>query len=432
MAKSLKNKKIALLNTDDFTGGAAIACRRLLQALNRHTAAKATMLVQEKKSSLPDIEVLNHSVWSKRLNWLRFVLERAYFWFFEKDKSIRFLFNPGKFGQDITQHSKIKENDIIHLHWINFGFLSINSLEKLLKLDKPLVWTLHDMWAFTGGCHHSGSCEEYQKACGNCDKFLKNPQEYDLSFNILKDKKKIFFEKNITVVTCSKWLSERAKKSVLFANIRVENIPNPIDTEIFTDIPKADARRALGLDIEKQYILFAAMRIDAVGKGFSYFAKALKQYAQSAESATLNQTELLIFGQAQATDFDQLPFRVNMLGHLSRTEDIVHAYAAASVFVIPSLEENLPNTIMESLACGTPAVGFRVGGIPEMIDHQYNGYLAEYRSAEDLAAGIGFVLQHPQPEKLAAQARQKVLDNYAEAVVAQRYDDIYESLTQQK
>jgi glycosyltransferase involved in cell wall biosynthesis len=422
--------KILLLNTDDFTGGAAIACRRLLKALRTYTDRQAQMLVQESKSGQEGVIQLNNSWFAKKIAFTRFVLERLYFLFYEKNKDVRFSFNTGKFGVDISENQFVIDCDIIHLHWINFGFLSINSIKKIAETTKPIVWTLHDMWAFTGGCHHSGACESYQKSCGNCIQFLRNPSANDLSNQIWKEKMAVFSKANLTIITCSQWLGNRAKKSSLFKNIRVESIPNPIDIEVFKPIEKIIARKRFQLDVNKKYILFAAMRIDAVGKGFAYFSAALTDFGNKLllkGEININ-IEIIIFGQAQASDFESLPFKVNILGRLSNLDDIVNAYSAASVFVIPSLEENLPNTIMESLACGTPVVGFDVGGIPEMIDHKQNGYLASYKSSEDLACGIYWTLFEANEAELSTNAVNKVSNNYSETIVAKKYQDIYKSL----
>jgi glycosyltransferase involved in cell wall biosynthesis len=333
--------KVLLLNTDDFTGGAAIACRRLLKALRTHTDVKAKMLVQESKSGQEGVIQLNNSWFTKKMAFLRFVLERLYFLFYEKNKAVRFAFNPAKFGIDITDNQTFKEFDIIHLHWINFGFLSIDSIKKLAQTDKPIVWTLHDMWAFTGGCHHSRECENYQKTCGNCEQFLKNPSPTDLSNQIWQEKMAVFSKANLTIITCSEWLGNRARKSSLFQNVRVEAIPNPIDIQIFKPIDKTVSRKEFNLDENKKYILFAAMRLDAVGKGFTYFAEALSMFDvrlskfvnPNIEHRTTD-IEIIVFGQAQASDFEILPFKVNILGQLSDLETIAHAYSAASVFVI--------------------------------------------------------------------------------------------------
>jgi glycosyltransferase involved in cell wall biosynthesis len=422
--------KILLLNTDDFTGGAAIACLRLLKAFRSLTSIQAQMLVQESKSGIGGVVQLNNSWISKSKSFVRFVAERLFFLFFEKNKKVRFGFNPGKFGTDLSTNSNIKKTDIIHLHWINFGFLSLNSIKKIAQTSKPIVWTLHDMWAFTGGCHHSGTCENYQKSCGNCVQFLKNPSSHDLSNQIWKEKMDVFSKANLTIVTCSEWLGNRAKKSSLFDNIRVETIPNPIDIDVFRPIDKNIAFKKNQLNADLKYILFAAMRVDALGKGFSYFSAALTDLFYKILDNGQNQTdiEIIIFGQALASDFETLPFKVNILGKLTDTNDIVNVYNVASVFVIPSLEENLPNTIMESLACGTPVVGFDVGGIPEMIDHKQNGYLATYKSAEDLAAGIYWTLYEANGTELSTNAVKKVKDNYSESIVAKKYEEVYNRL----
>lgn len=415
--------KILLLNTDDFTGGAAIACRRLLKALNTKTKVQATMLVQESKSGESNIVQLNHSWLSKKKAFLRFIAERLFYLPFEKTKELRFAFNPAKFGMNLSENHAVKSADILHLHWINFGFLSVKSIGKLAKTQKPIVWTLHDMWAFTGGCHHSGECENYQKSCGNCERFIKNPSPTDLSNQIWKEKSEAYPALNLTIVTCSKWLGNRAKKSSLFKNLRVEAIPNPIDTSLFQPVDKITARKKFNLPENKKYILFAAMKVDAIGKGFPYFRDALQLISEQ-----VSDVEILIFGQAQASDYDSLPFKVHVLGRLSDVATIVQAYSAASVFVTPSLEENLPNTIMEAMACGTPAIGFDIGGIPEMIEHQQTGYLATYKSAEDLAKGIYWTLFEADYEALCRNSRQKVIENYAEEVVAKQYQALYESL----
>jgi glycosyltransferase involved in cell wall biosynthesis len=416
--------KITLLNTDDFTGGAAIACRRLLKALQQNATVTAMMLVQTQKTEIENIVALDTNWFQRKMSLVRFVLERLWFWPYEKSKAIRFQFNVGFFGRNVAKNQAVINSDVVHLHWINFGFLSINSLKQLFATNKPTVWTLHDMWAFTGGCHHSGTCENYQNRCGNCTQFLKNQSDTDLSNQVWQQKREAFEAANLTIVTCSNWLGKRAKQSSLFKNVRVETIPNPIDIELFKPIAKSEARIQLGLNPTTNYILFAAMRVSAVGKGFAYFKEALGILKQQ----NLENTELLIFGESAGLESENLPFKINALGYLASPDKIALAYSAATLFVIPSLEENLPNTIMESLACGTPIVGFDVGGIPEMIDHLQNGYLATYKSASSLADGINYVMQNPDYQQLCGNARQKVLNNYSESVVAQQYIDLYKSL----
>ena len=432
--------KITILSTFDNFGGAAIAASRLNKALNNN-GLSSNMLVQDKKGNLANVETIAPNWFQKKMAFLRFALDRYQFAFYEKNKEVRFIFSQAKIGVDVRNHPLIQQSDIIHLHWVNFGFLSLNSLEKLFKTNKPIVWTLHDMWAFTGGCHYSRECTNYERNCGNCVPFLKNPSENDLSNQVWERKKEIFSKANFTIITCSEWLAQKARESSLLTNKTIISIPNPIDTNVFRPIEKSVARAYFNLSPNKKYILFGVVKISDERKGFTYFAEALSILntllsvsSQATDSmSTLSvktQTttiEIIIFGQAQAADFEGLPFKINILGKLSDVETIATAYSAATVFVSPSIEDNLPNTIMESMACGTPVVGFEVGGIPEMIGHQKSGYLAQYKSAEDLAEGIFWTLFEADYQEISKNSRQKVLDNYSEEVVSEKYRKVYES-----
>ncbi len=461
--------KITILSTFDNFGGASIAASRLNKALNTN-GLSSNMLVQHKKGNLPNIETIAPNWFQKKLAFLRFALDRLQFTFYEKNKNVRFIFSQARIGVNVNNHPLIQQSDVIHLHWINFGFLSLDSLEKLFKTNKPVVWTLHDMWAFTGGCHYARECTNYERNCGNCEIFLKNPSTNDLSHQVWERKKEIFSNANLTIVTCSEWLAQKARESSLLKDKTIISIPNPIDVNVFRPIEKAVAREHFKLSPDKKYILFGAVKISDERKGFAYFVEALSMFdacnsmfdvqlsmfgidealnseqqpsnnehrTSNIENRTSNpehrtpnienrtsNIEILIFGQAQASDFKGLPFKVNILGKLSDVETIAKAYSAATVFVSPSIEDNLPNTIMESMACGTPVVGFEVGGIPEMIDHKFNGYLAKYKSAEDLAKGIYWTLFDSDYQALVDNSRRKVLDNYSEQVVAERYKKVY-------
>lgn len=418
--------KIALVNTFHFSGGAAVACHRLMHALQKN-GVDATMLVQE--GNFPDrgVTEFQPDYAGRKKAFLRFAADRFYFLLYEKNKEVRFAFSPANIGTDISRHPVIQEAAIIHLHWINFGFLSLGSLKKLVQLNKPIVWTLHDMWAFTGGCHYSGTCTKYYTHCHTCP-FLKNAHAKDLSYRVFEQKIALFHNANITFVTCSQWLGGLARQSTLLQNFPIQAIPNPIDTTVYKPMLKQQARDALQLPMDKKLILFGAFKISDPRKGFQFLKEALQILKHTYPFQTTG-IGLLFFGK---TDPDllktDLAFPQYHLGKLSSTEKLVQAYNAADVYVLPSLEDNLPNTVIESLACGTPAVAFHTGGLPEMITHGQNGYLASYQSAQDLAAGIYQILFSSAIHELSTQARQHVLINFNEALVAQKYSQLYNRL----
>lgn len=421
--------KITIISTYDTFGGASISGLRLHQAFLKN-GVESSMLVQEKKSDLTTIETVSNNWFRAKMSFLRFALDRLQFWFYEKSKEVRFVFSTALIGIDISEYKVIKEAEILHLFWINFGFLSLDSIKKLSETNKPIIWNLQDMWAFTGGCHYSGDCLAYEKKCGNCMQFLKNPSENDLSRDTWERKFEKFRNLNLTIVSSSDWLAQKARESSLFRDLKVITVPTPIDVDIFQPTSKDIAATSFHLADDKKYILFAAVKISDKRKGFFYFKEALSVISNQllVSGETASDIEILIFGQAQAYDFEGLLFKVNILGRLSDLEMIAKAYSAASVFVIPSLEDNLPNTVIESMACGTPVVGFNTGGIPEMIDHQITGYVADYKSSEDLAKGIYWTLFESDYQLLVNNSRQKVLDNYSEKVIAEKYKKVYQSL----
>lgn len=381
------------------------------------------MLVQKKVSD----EVHIHRNPASRLKvQYDFLAERLPFIFFhERDKSVRFAFSPANSGTGITNQSVISNADILHLHWINSGFLSIKNLMDVLDMNKPIVWTLHDMWTFTGGCHYTGSCDHFLYQCGNCP-ILKGPGENDISHKGWLEKKNLYRHAgNVVFVTCSKWLRDIARKSSLLKDFRIETIPNPIDTTLFSPKQKAGLRKKWNISPDAQILLFGAANIIDRRKGIKYLVEALTVFKNAWRDA--NNIEIVIFGKNKSFDTSDLPFRVHNLSIIRSQADMAEVYNLADVFVLPSLEDNLPNTVMESMSCGTPVVAFNTGGIPDMIDHQVNGYLATYQDAADLANGIRWVFDSKQ-ERLSDNARKKVTDTFSNEIVARQYIDLYQSV----
>ena len=334
------------------------------------------MLVRDKVSEDITVVGLPHSLKSQ---W-SFLWERwCIFWHLHFSKKNLFALDIANAGNDITSLPEFKEADVIHLHWVNQGMLSLKGIRKILNSGKPVVWTMHDIWPASSICHLTLGCHHYNNGCGNCKYLPQGGGKNDLSARIWKKKQKVYSAGSISFVTCSRWLASEAKLSGLLAGQRIETIPNPIDTHLYRPEDKKEARLRTLLPEDKHIILFEG----------------------------------------------KLPFPTISLGYVSEDKRIVDIYNAADVFVLPSLSENLPNTIMEAMACGVPSVGFKVGGIPEMIDHRRNGYVANYRDAKDLAAGIHWVLFEADQENIKTACLQKVMHNYSQHAVALQYIEVY-------
>ncbi|MDR1632840.1 MAG: glycosyltransferase, partial [Dysgonamonadaceae bacterium] len=367
---------ILILNTSERTGGAAIAANRLMKALI-DSGINAKTLVLDKQTSDKNVISIQSSFIKRQLARFNFLWERWCIFVHNRfSRNNLFKVSIANTGFDISGHPLVKSADIIHIHWINQGFLSLNSIKKLVQTGKPVVWTLHDMWAGTGICHYPDDCEKYKIECSDCP-FLLGKTGHDLSCKVFTSKKKLNLNK-IIYVGCSCWIANEAKKSALLQNAPVTNIPNPIDTTVFKPCNKADIRQKQGLPLNKKLILFAAAKLSDTRKGMSYLIEA-SQYLQQRDIEIV-----FLGGNIDDNLLHTISLPVRSMGYLRTPADIALTYAACDVFVTPSLEENLPNTVMEAMACGTPCVGFNIGGIPEMINHKENGYVAQYQDAKDL------------------------------------------------
>ena len=416
--------KVLLLNTSEKTGGAAIACRRLMEALNSN-GVEAKMLVRDKQTANPNVYSINANRMKKLINKWRFLRERLMIFIYNKfSKRNLFSVSIANSGTDISNYSLVQEADIIHLHWINQGFLSLKDIEKLTRLGKPIIWTMHDMWPSTGICHYSQECNNYYTECCHCF-YLHCQGKNDLSRQVFLKKKRFYQEAPFTFVTCSDWLKKRAWQSDLLKGHTVTNVPNPINTTTFNSHSPKDARTQLQLLTNKKLILFGAAKITDKRKGIDYFIDSCHMLVKKYPNLQ-NDIGVVVYGKDSEILKELVPFEVFPLNYISSDKELINVYNAVDLFVISSLEDNLPNTIMEAMSCGTPCVGFKTGGIPEMIDHKVNGYVANYKDAEDLANGICWVLEESDYEQLSQNARKKVEESYSEAVVAEQYKTLYQ------
>ena len=419
--------KVLIVNTSEQTGGAAVAANRLMDALNNH-GVKVKMLVRDKETGDICVVGLNGSLGK---HW-HFLWERLILFFHLHFKRERlFELDIANSGTDITKLREFKEADIIHLHWINQGMLSLTGIRKILRSGKPVVWTMHDMWPATGICHLTLGCAAFRQSCRHCKYLPGSGSDNDLSSKIWRRKQQVFSEGNLTFVACSKWLEQEAKSSALLRGQSITNIPNPIDTRVFCPGDKVKARMDEGLPVDKQLLLFVCQRVTNPNKGMTYLIEACQRLVEQRPEMKEKLGVVILGGHADEVAA-QLPFDAYPLGYVSDQRRMVAIYRASDVFVLPSLSENLPNTIMEAMACGVPCIGFRVGGIPEEIDHQKNGYVAEYRSADDLSRGIDWILHQADYQALSESAVAKVRHHYTGQQVAMQYTEVYQQALAQK
>ncbi len=411
--------KILHLNTFENRGGAAIAARRLHTALNQDGRVASTLGVKEKDSDAADVVALpcyRSNISGKILSKAN---DKLLSWYAPKANT---FFSAYLLPNRLASAIKALQPDIVHLHWIAGNFISPYVLQQIASLSVKTVWTLHDTWAFTGGCHYFRSCQKWQQQCYNCPE-LSRKFPCDLAKLQWQLKERAYKKLQPTVIGLSKQFAADIEQSALLKDFQTVQLPNTIDTEIFRPIPKNIARNLLGLPAHGHYILFGACSAtNDPRKGYDLLAQALSVFP----SHTKKDTTCLVFGASHSTIKQTHNLTTLFLGELHDELTLALAYSAADVFVCPSREESFSNTTLEALACGTPVAGFAVGGIPDMIEHKVNGMLATPHDPQELAAGIAYILEDQERrEAMGRAARRKVEENYAYPVVAKQYIELY-------
>ena len=415
--------RVLIINTSERVGGAAIAANRLMEALKKN-GVKAKMLVRDKQTDQMTVSAIPSS-W---LLPLKFVWERLCIFVANRFKKENiFQMDLANTGTDITHLYEFEQADVIHLHWTNQGFLSLSDLNKILHSGKPVVITMHDMWYFTGICHYSGECKRYESSCYKCPLLSNGGWGKDWAKSVFEKKRKMYADTRISFVGCSNWIANLARNSSLTQGQFVINIPNTINTSVFHPTDMAEVRRKWNLPAEKKLILFGSQRITDERKGFRYLAEACNIIKEK-NTQLAKELGIVVLGSHSDKVESLIPFKVFPVNYLSNEHEVMEMYNAVDLFVTPSLQDNLPNTIVEAMACGTPCVGFNVGGIPEMIDHKSNGYVAHYMDAGDFATGIQWCLDEDNYDSLRTNAYKKAIITYSEDRIARRYTDVYEML----
>ena len=410
--------KILQVSTTAQLGGAGIAAFRLHKGL-RSLGADSWMLVNRKKYS--DKYILSPSNnFDKLMARVCPILDQVPTRFSgPRPNRESFAWAPNR----LMARIKAESPDIVNLHWINDGFMR---LETLAGIKLPIVWTLHDMWAFSGSEHYAGGSTRYKEGYESSNR-PAGESGLDVSRWVWRRKKRSWPKvENMVVVTPSHWLAECARESVLFRDRRIEVLPNGVDHVRFHPMNHAIARNILGLPEEKKLILFGAgLSTSDKRKGFHLLVEALKKLEHDENP---NDYQLMVFGASSGDD--SFSMKTHYLGRVQDEISMAIVYAAADVFVAPSVEENLANTVLEALACGTPVVAFNIGGMPDMVTHKSNGYLARGFSTEELAEGIKWVVEDGQRwRELSEQARETVVRSFTLERSAQRYLDLYQDIS---
>lgn len=416
--------RIVHVSTHDVWGGAALAAYRLHTGL-RAIGEDSTMFVANRTGDgrgvlafVPPRDFRNRLVRSLRRKFFARELSR-----YAKSRPA----GAELFSDDRSQHGQaplrqMPPCDILNLHWIS-EFVDCRSLFDWVPRSIPVVWTLHDMNAFTGGCHYDSGCEKHRKSCGACPQ-LGSSGEDDLSRQVWNRRQSAYGTISLTqlqLVAPSRWMAEEVRQSALLGHFPVTVIPNGLDVEAFAPRDRAFARDALGLPQEARVLLFAAHAVGERRKGFSLLVEALAGLRED--------PDLFLLAVGGYSGLEQIGIPCRPLGYISNERLLSIVYSAADMCVVPTLQDNLPNIAIESLACGTPLIGFRVGGMPDIVRDGLTGLLVPLGDSQALREGIRGMLACPEAlAEMRINCRRIAVEEYSMCRQAREHRKLYESL----
>lgn len=408
--------KVAILSTSDTSGGAYRAAHRIHTGL-RQIGVDSWMVVQCRNSDDPYVLGPERKL-AKLALILRPHLERLALRMYRRRKPV--IFSPATVPDRVGNRVDALGPDVVNVHWVGSGFLR---LESVRRFNRPLVWTLHDLWPMTGGCHFPEDCTGYAGACGSCP-ILGSSNAHDLSRRVWKRKKRAWDGLNLRIVANSRWVASCVRESSLFGNLPVRVIPNGIDLNLYKPMDKRFARKHLGLPLDRRIILFGALDPGEHRKGFHLLRDALAVLCRQGWG---ERADLAVFGTSTLGPSLQLGMTAHCLGQLRDDISLSLVYAAADVMVVPSLYETLSLVALEASGCGTPVVAFAATGLLDVVDHRETGYLSEPYRPEDLARGIAWVLEDKgRWQGLSTRSREKAETLFSHRVVANQYREVYE------
>jgi glycosyltransferase involved in cell wall biosynthesis len=407
--------KVLIISKEDIQGGAFIAAYRLHNALLKNNV-DSLMLVDKKMSDDSTVEGPGTKI-AKLLASFRPHLINYSLVKLQKTNN-KVIHNPSVLPSTLVKRINESDADIVNLHWIQSEMLSIKDIS---KIKKPIIWTIHDMWAFCGAEHYTND-NRWREGYN-----FNNRPSYEKGFDLNKwtwKRKKKYWKNPIQIVASSLWLAKCVNESKLMSNWPVVVVPNPLNTEIFKPMDKKNACTKLNLPNNVPLVLFGALGGQKdPRKGFDLLIEALKYLKHNPKAKRF---ELAIFGQNKPKSPPNLGFPIHYLGHLSNDIGLRLVYNAADAMVVPSTQEAFGQTASESIACGTPVVAFGITGLLDIVDHKINGYLAKPFDTNDLAQGIDWVLNAKNYSEICKNAREKTLKEFDYRVVAKKYITLYE------
>lgn len=420
LPENLRGKKVVLVNHSDTLGGAAIVTFRLMQALRRQ-GVDAKMVVFTKTSSEENISNLS----SRFIRGMAFCMERIKLLMatgFNYDNL--FKISSGDFALNVHRHPWVKEADIVCLNWFNQGLLSIDGIRRLHEMGKKIIWTMHDMWAMTGICHHSYECSYFLDKCGNCQFLSGGGNPDDLSYKLWEKKNKLYQDVPITFVAVSRWLEQRARQSSLLRNCAVMTIHNPFPIEQFYTTPVKQLY-SIETSTKPYMILFGAARLDDPIKGLSYTIDALNYiFDNYPEVAT--KSAIYFFGSMKNPELlDNLRFSHRWLGRVNDFKIIRYLCSSAKIVLSTSLYETLGGTLVEGQAGGAIPVTFGGDGREDVVEHLKNGYIAAYKDYKDVAKGIMWAINSGITRE---SLHESVKERFSAPVIAGKYIELFSEI----
>jgi len=417
------------VSTYDAVGGAAMAAYRLHRGL-KQLGVDSHMVVKKKHVSDDTV----HSVATEYLDSLEegvcAGMKTIQEWYVDRQRTSisNTMFSISYPGLDLTQLPLMSKIDVINLYWIT-GFQSVMSIHRLLNMGKPVIWTFHDMWPITGGCHYPSGCNGYMDSCSSCHQLLNDPLK--LTELMLADKKFLFTSRNFVAVAPSRWMARRIKESAVFRQCRVEVISNSVQTDVFEPGSKTEAKKAIGIDPDKKTILFGCQDLNEKRKGFQELVEAFKYCLaelDSKKSVNKGRLHLIALGTSDRA-LTSLGIPVYSPGYVTGETEIATIYNSADIVVLPSLEDNAPNIILEAMSCGIPVVAFQAGGVSEFVEDGITGLVVPKANSKELSQAILSLLDDQNSrQRMGIKARSESVSRFSPKRQAEEYVNLYHDM----